>query len=94
MNELDGERIVVPKFLDGGDGIYAKALTWTGSPIDWINYIAYSNSEHKYMFDEDNLVAHLNMVGFFRTSLREFNDSLDVRGRKNESIYAHAVKPF
>lgn len=43
----NGENLKIPEFpLLPGEGIYAKTIVNTGSPIDWVNYIAHSNSEH------------------------------------------------
>ena len=64
----------------------------TGSNIDQINYIAYMRNEHKYMFDEQNLINTLKKAGFLNVSLREFDDSLDLIERDRESIYAKAIK--
>lgn len=89
----NGETLQVPDFLlSPEEGIYAKAVINTGSPIDWVNYIAYSNSEHKYLFDEDNLIAHMQQAGFQDSQLREFGHELDFRAGLNASIYAEATK--
>jgi len=60
--------------------------------IDYINYIAYMGEEHKYMFDEENLVFLLKRNGFNDVSLRNFDSSLDLLERDHESIYASAIK--
>ena len=83
----------VPSFLvTAGERIYAKALVTTGSAIDWLNYIAYSNSEHKYMFDSENLLSHLKLAGFGKVSLREYDPSIDKSYGREASIYALGLK--
>jgi predicted SAM-dependent methyltransferase len=58
--------------------------------IDYINYIAYMDGVHKYMFDEDNLLFILKAIGFKDVRLRQFDSSLDLSIRDFESIYAEA----
>jgi len=41
------------------DGFYKPAKVDTGSLIDQINYIAYMDQEHKYLFDKENLINTL-----------------------------------
>ena len=90
---LGNSHMIVPSFLiSANEGIYSKALIDTGCAIDWINYIAYSNSEHKYMFDEENLLAHLKIAGFRKQRLREFDFSIDKLYRQQASLYAVAYK--
>jgi predicted SAM-dependent methyltransferase len=62
------------------------------SPIDYVNYMAYMNGEHKYMFDKENLISILGSNGFKDAKLREFDSSLDRLERDFESIYAEAHK--
>lgn len=60
--------------------------------IDYINYTAYMDGHHKYMFDEENLIYILKSKGFKNVQLREFDSNLDLKERDFESIYAEAVK--
>ncbi len=60
--------------------------------IDYVNYIAYMNEDHKYMFDEENLVHLLEQRGFREVRLRAFNPALDRKERELESIYAEGFK--
>jgi predicted SAM-dependent methyltransferase len=60
--------------------------------IDYANYTAYMNGEHKYMFDEENLLHILQSNGFRNVHLRKFDPSLDLVDRDFESIYAEAEK--
>lgn len=71
---------------------YGPAIVDTGSLLDQVNYIAYMNQLHKYMFDEENLVNTLKKVPFSSVALRSFDGSLDLEGRDFESIYALAIK--
>tara|TARA_A100000164_G_scaffold359497_1_gene372215 strand:- start:285 stop:932 length:648 start_codon:yes stop_codon:yes gene_type:complete len=64
----------------------------TGSNIDQLNYVAYMLNEHKYMFDEQNLINTLTKAGFLNARLRKFDDSLDLIERDKESIYAKAIR--
>ena len=58
------------------------------SRIDIINYIAFVNMYHRYMFDGENLVLVLEKVGFENVELEEFRPEIDNPDRKYESIYA------
>jgi predicted SAM-dependent methyltransferase len=60
--------------------------------IDYINYIAYMDGHHKYMFDEENLVYILISHGFKNVKVRDFDINIDMLDRDFESIYAIANK--
>jgi len=60
--------------------------------IDYVNYMAYMDGHHKYMFDEENLIHILNSKGFKNSRLREFDPQIDHKDRDYESIYAEAEK--
>jgi predicted SAM-dependent methyltransferase len=60
--------------------------------IDYVNYMAYMGGQHKYMFDEENLIFILKSKGFRNVRLRQFDPTLDLRERDFESIYAEAEK--
>ena len=62
------------------------------SQIDYVNYIAYMDGHHKYMFDEKNLIIILERKGFRNVRLRNFDPNLDLKERDFESIYAEAQK--
>ena len=68
------------------------AIVDTGSFMDQVNYIAYMDQLHKYMFDSENLVKTLSLLPFTKVSLRDFDVSVDLKSRDFESIYAIAVK--
>jgi predicted SAM-dependent methyltransferase len=61
--------------------------------MDVINYIAYMGDQHRYMFDEENLVQVLGAAGFANVRIREFDASIDLAERRNGSIYVCGVKP-
>jgi predicted SAM-dependent methyltransferase len=71
---------------------YQAAVVNTGSLIDQINYIAYMDQEHKYLFDKENLVNTLKKVPFKKVEMRFFDKSIDMKSRDFESIYAIAIK--
>ena len=60
--------------------------------IDYVNYIAYMDGHHNYMFDEENLIYILKSKGMRNVRLREFNPSIDLKERDYDSIYAEAEK--
>jgi len=60
--------------------------------IDCVNYIAYMDGDHKYMFDEENLVFLLEQGGFKNVRVRAFDPALDLKERQYESIYAEGYK--
>ena len=60
--------------------------------IDYVNYTAYMDGAHKYMFDEENLIHILKSKGMKNVHLREFDPSVDLKVRDFESIYAEAEK--
>ena len=62
--------------------------------MDVINYIAYMDGQHRYMFDEENLAHVLSVTGFTDVRIRDFDPSLDLPERRQGSIYVAGVKPF
>jgi len=46
--------------------------------MDQVNYIAYMDQLHKYMFDSENLVKTLSLAPFTKVSLRDFDESVDL----------------
>jgi predicted SAM-dependent methyltransferase len=60
--------------------------------IDYVNYMAYMDGHHKYMFDKENLIHILKSKGFKNVNLREFDSNVDLKERDFQSIYAEAEK--
>ena len=79
------------RYRPAGTG-WEGGLCETDSFIDQINQIAYMGGQHKYMFDEENLIKILKICGFKKASLRKFDPSLDREDRDFESIYSLAYK--
>ena len=71
---------------------YKPAVIDTGSYLDQVNYIAYMDGDHCYMFDEENLINTLRMAGYSKVTTRSFDESIDLKERDFESIYAIAYK--
>jgi predicted SAM-dependent methyltransferase len=61
--------------------------------MDWLNYIAYMDGHHRYMFDGENLLRVLTKAGFSDVRGRDFDPVLDMLERKYQSIYAVGTKP-
>jgi predicted SAM-dependent methyltransferase len=60
--------------------------------IDYVNYVGHLGGQHKYMFDEENLVHILKARGFKNVRPRLFDPELDLAERDHLSIYALADK--
>jgi len=60
--------------------------------IDAVNYVAFMDGEHKYMFDQENLLHILSASGLVDVSARAFDPSLDRAERDYESLYAIGTK--
>ena len=60
--------------------------------IDYINYVAYMDRYHKYMFDAENLIAILKNKGFKNVQLRDFDPDIDLEERNFNSLYAEGIK--
>ena len=65
----------------------------SSSAIDAVNYVAYMDGHHKYLFDQENLEYRLSAVGFVNVGIRDFDPSVDKAERHFESIYAIGYKP-
>ena len=72
--------------------MFESAIIETGSWMDQINYIAYLDGLHHYMFDEENLINTIKLSPFKNVVLRGFDSNIDIEKRKRESIYASATK--
>ena len=74
------------------DEMYIPAAVNTNSKIDQLNYIAYLNGDHTFMFDEENIINILKMCNFNSVDFREFDDEIDHPDRDFESMYVQALK--
>ena len=61
--------------------------------IDAINYVAYMDGKHKYMFDQENLLHILRGAGLIEVIERPFDPTCDRPERDYESLYAIGIKP-
>lgn len=69
-----------------------KPAYFINTKIDYVNYIAYMGGHHRYMFDEQNLLAVLEKANFKEVRHRNFEPGLDREERDWESIYAEGKK--
>lgn len=86
------ESYVKHDLLDSDTYFSYKPAYNNTTKIDCVNYMAYMNGIHKYMFDEENLIYILRASGFRNARLRKFDPNLDLESRAFESIYAEAQK--
>lgn len=89
--------LYIQAYLEGNNfgsdkRLHLPAIVDTGSRIDQINYVAYMDGEHHFMFDNENIINILLRAGFEDVSLREYDSKLDSMDRHYESLYALAVK--
>lgn len=62
------------------------------SSLSILNYIAYMNGQHKYMFDKTELISILKHVGFSMVKEEDFDPVIDLEIRKWESLHIIAIK--
>ena len=86
------EAYLINSDLDTSQFLFFKPAYNNTTKIDYVNYIAYMNGHHKYMFDDENLVHILKSKGLRNVHLREFDPNIDLKERDYESIYAEAEK--
>jgi predicted SAM-dependent methyltransferase len=60
--------------------------------IDILNHVFYMDGHHQHMFYDDSMVDTLTSLGFKQVCVREFNEKLDRKDRKYESIYFKCIK--
>jgi predicted SAM-dependent methyltransferase len=70
---------------------YAPAYNYN-SKMDFLNYMAYMDGHHRYMFDEENIISILVKAGFKNPRLRSYDAVLDMPDRDFQSIYVQAEK--
>lgn len=76
----------------GGSFWTTPKPNWCKSPIDYVNWLVYMDGQHRFMFDETNLIRVLEDAGF-TAKLREFDPAIDRLERRVYSLYAIATKP-
>lgn len=86
------ESYLMEKKLDPTSFLGHEPAYYNTTGIDYVNYIAYMDGEHKYMFDENNLIHILKSKGFKSVRLRKFDPKLDNKDSFFQSIYATAEK--
>lgn len=74
------------------DEMFIPAAVNTNSKIDQVNYIAYLNGDHTFMFDEENIINILEKCNFKNVVFREFDPEIDRQERDFESMYVQAFK--
>lgn len=74
------------------DEMFIPASVNTGSGIDQVNYIAYLNGDHTFMFDEENIINILKKCEFTNVDFRTFDPLIDLAERDFESMYIKASK--
>ncbi len=94
---MPNARIFIEAYVNSDPLDRDQFLGWTPAfnnttSIDYVNYVAYMDGQHKYMFDEENLLHILKSKGFRNARLRPFDSDLDLKERDSVSIYAAAEK--
>jgi predicted SAM-dependent methyltransferase len=72
--------------------VHTPSFFSTGSSVDIVNYIAYMNGQHRFMFDEECLVNIVRQAGFSNVRIRSFEHLLDPDSRKEASLFLEAIK--
>lgn len=90
-------RRYIEAYLARGDAagdllVWEPAVNGT-TAIDAVNYVAYMDGEHKYMFDQENLLHVMSRAGLEGVRERGFDEETDLPERDYESIYAIGFKP-
>ena len=73
------------RFRPEGDG-YKPALCETGSLIDQLNYNVYMDGQHKYLFDEENLVKIVDSIETIIKTQRSVQDFMQGQLEANEFL--------
>lgn len=91
-NATSGEFEESLKSGPGGSFWTTPKPNWCKSPIDYVNWLIYMGGQHRFMFDEKNLIRVLEDAGFM-ARLRDFDPAIDRLERRVYSLYATATKP-
>jgi len=65
---------------------------WCRCPMDDLNFLAYMDGHHHFLFDETNLVIRLKEAGFGEVSLVEYDEAIDLPERRDQSLFVTAVR--
>ena len=95
-------RISLPKFKDSfkayveGNIDHFKDLWWVEPKtfLGYLNYAVYQNGEHKCLWDEEEIIRVLQMVGFQDCKVVPFDPSIDPTDplRTKMSFYVEGTK--
>lgn len=66
---------------------------WCTTPMHSVNYFFRQNGEHKYVYDEETLVALLRDCGFANVRVRSWDATMDLESRRDGTLYVVAEKP-
>lgn len=66
---------------------------WANTRMEQINYLFRQDGEHKFIYDEETLVAALKRAGFTDIRRRDFDPALDSASRSWGTLYVDAIKP-
>ncbi len=83
---MGGESIDTRKYVNG----YQVPCPY--GRLDLVNFIAYMDGCHKYLFDDKILLNMLRTAGFRNVQLRSFDPTIGVAARQHESLYAQCCK--
>lgn len=61
--------------------------------MERINYHFRQDGEHKFAWDAETLLAHLDAAGFVSAQVREFDPEFDTEARRVGTLYVDAKKP-
>lgn len=61
-------------------------------PADLLNYYFFMDGQHKFMFDCQSLIYHMENAGFKAVSSVDFDKDIDIPSRAYCSIYIEGVK--
>jgi predicted SAM-dependent methyltransferase len=81
-----------PDTFDRETFLCYKPALYSDQRMDILNYMFYMDGHHKYMFDQESLIAMLVRADFADAHARQFDPSIDMAARKHETIYAVAIK--
>ena len=81
------------KRSDASDLLRYRPAVVSDRPMDLLNYIFYMDTQHRFMFDQDNLAHHCREAGFEHCATRAFDPDVDSADRDYESLYMVCNRP-